>query len=151
MRGILLTAVIWGVLIVIALLTGANWPHVTPDYLTCFTFNPVVYHPESCKLVSASENWRNFIALGIIVEFLWLKSYMMAAMTLPGRFDALGVSLIAANVAFSAIYLLAMALTLWTFAQGPTAREATRDLLIVILFVGIVQLVRVADPAREGA
>jgi hypothetical protein len=134
LKGLALTALLWAILVALAILGNATWPHATPNVPTCFTYKPIVFHPERCQTISASENWQTFVVLGVIVEFLWLKSYMMTAMTL--RRDWLGSSLIAANIAFSVIYLLAMALMCWPSWQWGSvraraaARCARRDSLL---------------------
>jgi hypothetical protein len=143
MRGLAITAVLWCVMVIAAQWHGALWPHPTVNPPTCFI--GTTFAPDSCQLVSRDVAWQNFLLIGLIVEFLWLKSWMMASMT--RRWDWLGSSLIAANVVFSIVYVYAMAVTLfpaWAMSRVPLT--SIRVLLVLTLLWGLIQLLRVDDP-----
>jgi hypothetical protein len=125
LRGLLLTIVLWAILAALAEWRGATWP-VTGD------------------------DWQNLLLLAVIVEFLLLKSYLMAFMTT--RWDLLGGSLIAVNVAFALVYLYALGLTLfpaWAITHAKDGRYPIRYGLIAVLVFGFIQLLRVPDREDE--
>lgn len=125
-RGLGLTVLLWAVLVALAEWRGAHWP-------------------------AASDGWQSLILLAVIVEFLWLKSWMMGAMT--RHWDRLGSSLIAANVAFSVVYVYALGASLfpaWYLAHAADARYPIRGGLILVLGWGIAQLLLVPDPADDA-
>lgn len=143
-RGLLMTVAIWTVLAMAAEWYGAAWPHRQVNVATCFDRVTLKVDYSRCEFYSASYQWQNFILVGIIVEFLLLKSYMMSVMTT--RWDWLGRSLVAANLAFSVVYLYTMALLLfpgWGSATWP--RDSLRIGLVVVLGFGVLQLLRVPD------
>jgi hypothetical protein len=105
LRGLLFTLVLWIILAALAEWRGATWP-------------------------ATGDGWQNLLLLAVIVEFLLLKSYLMTFMTT--RWDVLGGSLIAVNVAFALVYL-------YPIRYG----------LIAVLVFGFIQLLRVPDRENE--
>lgn len=157
MKGLLLTLGIWLVFAIGAEALNASWPHAQPDIRSCFDLKALsntkvldgstiasAFHIEDCKQQSRFSQWENFLTLTFIIEFLWLKSWMMTRMS--RRFDRLGVSLIAANMAFSIAYLIGVIAFLfphWTWIDS--GRELIRYGLILTLAYGLYQLLIVPD------
>lgn len=139
-QGLLLTAVLWAVLFGIALIhDGTRWPRATPEVRTI-----------NRAAVSRVEAWENFVLVVVIVTFLVMKSWAMARRT--RRFDSLGASLIAANVAFAVVYTWIIASSLYGWHTTPwVTRLLLRWPLIVILAWGAWELARIPDGPGDRA
>jgi hypothetical protein len=132
LRGLAMTVAVWTFLALLVEYLGATWPHATIS-------------PTSGLHIGRTEAWFNFALLIMVVEFLWLKSWMMGAFT--NNWDGLGSALITANIAFSALYLYFIGQTLFphlTRYRAPT--YCLRGALVVALIWGLVQLILVPDP-----
>lgn len=144
LQGLAGAGAMWAVLIGYALLRhGTYWPRAVPPV------PPREGFPGRPGM-SAAEGWENLALLGCIVTFLLLKAWAMARRT--RQIDALGVSLIAANVAFAWTYLYVMGTTL--FAWQTTAwdrRLLLRYPLVIVLLVGAVLLCRITDEPEPEA
>jgi hypothetical protein len=117
------TVLLWLVCLAVALWRDADWPETT-------------------------DAWTTFALLWLVVEFLVLKALLMAR-----RMDELvwlTVSLVAANLAFAAVYLVVMAGVLWpawSLRHTQVIRWSTRIGLATVLMWSIYQLVSVPPPA----
>lgn len=164
------TLIIWLPLVSILLLTDARIPHIPP------ADNEPPY-----RIFRFLDRIEITLALLVIVaEFLMIKSLLMARtyVRLPSRenmtarmengtvsviydkrkkgdADYLALGLIAANVAFTVLYLLSIILLLhpnWLVRypiQVRTATNLARLGLVIVLAWGGYQLLSVADPDRE--
>lgn len=147
-KGLLLTIGIWFVLTIVVYYLGALWPHATFNPATCFEQNPFRYVPENCVPVSRTESWFNFLLFVLVVEFLWLKSWMMGKMT--RELDTLGAALISANLMFSIVYLYSMLSLLFPqIVKSLIPLYILRAGIVVILAWGIIELLLVRDPEPE--
>lgn len=172
-QGLIFTGILWSILVGVAL-TFDGKLELSPTIQACFRVvdNAEVVSQvapdlvDGCRQVAEdrdrahSEMVQNFYTFGLIVQFLWLKSYLLIVRT--EEWDPFGASLIAANLAFSVLYLYVMGSSLWDswrqidwsvdlnrfgvdyiFHFGLQA--AARDLIIVVIGWGIMELLRVPD------
>lgn len=111
----MLSLIFWGTLGIVADLLGAQWP-------------------------VGNDAYQDVGLVVLVVEFLAVKSYLMITRTT--RFTRLGVSLIAANVAFGIVYGVALVLGLFPFISLGEFwfKIPLRVMLVVVLSWGTFEL-----------
>lgn len=147
LQGVALIVGMWAVIVLIGLVhDGTRWPRAS----TAIPPNPEIGF-RGLPAQTLFDAWEGFVVLAAIVSFLLYKSYGMWRRTY--KLDRLGVSLVAANLAFAVAYLYLMVAGLFAWESNIwITRFVLRYPLLIILGWGIIQLSKVPDePGGEDA
>jgi hypothetical protein len=126
-RGLLGTALLWGVLVVVLWRVPPRWP---PD----------------------DDHWFTVAVVVLVIEFLALKSWLMAVRA--WTFDRLTAALVTANGLFALVYLWFFLLVpLWPALRRQRWEDEVRHGLLVLLALallwGLIEFWRIPDPDEE--
>lgn len=146
LQGLVGTGIMWAALIAYGLIhRGTFWP----DAMPALPPNPALNFRGRASQ-SRFEAWESFILLCFIVEFSFTKAWAMWRRT--RELDALGLSLILANVAYGLVFLWAVGVQVFAWETTVWVRRfVIREPLAIVLGISWLLLCRLPDAPEEAA